>query len=126
MMARRNVTVQVTNLHRHSNAIISSSYVNLPGSMLNLWSDKDNTMQHIVMSKNEIVQEIRRLNVIERLNIVTDIWDEIKESQELETVSEEDRILLLNRLENYRKNPDSAIDWTELRQEIRDRYAEKS
>ncbi len=38
-------------------------------------------MQHM-MSKEEIVQEIRRLSVIDRLNILTDIWDEIKESQE--------------------------------------------
>jgi len=41
-------------------------------------------MQHI-MSKNEIVCGIRRLNVIEQINIITDIWDEIKDSQELET-----------------------------------------
>lgn len=82
-------------------------------------------MQHI-MSKNEIVNEIRRLNVIERLNIVTDIWDEIKESQELETVSEDEKRLLLNRLENYRSNPDSAVDWIQLKQEVYDRYAEKS
>ena len=82
-------------------------------------------MQH-VMSKNEIVHEIRKLNVIERLDIVTDIWDEIKESQGLETVSEEDKKLLLNRLANYRANPDSATDWADLRQEIHDRYDKQS
>jgi len=81
-------------------------------------------MQH-VMSKNEIVYGIRKLDVIERLNIITDIWDEIKESRELETVSENDRRLLLSRLANYRTNPDSATEWAELRQEIYDRYAEK-
>ncbi len=79
-------------------------------------------MQYI-MSKNEIVYGIRRLNVIERLNIITDIWDEIKESQELETVSEDDSRVLLNRLANYRSNPDSATDWAELRQEIHSKYA---
>ncbi len=79
-----------------------------------------------VMSKNEIVYGIRRLNVIERLNIITDIWDEIKESLELETVSEDDRRLLLSRLANYRANPDSATEWGELSQEVYDRYAEKS
>jgi len=81
-------------------------------------------MQH-VMSKNEIVYGIRKLDVIERLNIITDIWDEIKESRELETVSENDIRLLLSRLANYRTNPDSATEWAELRQEIYDRYAEK-
>ncbi len=82
-------------------------------------------MPHI-MNKNEIVNEIRRLKVIERLNIVTDIWDEIKESQELESVSEEDKKLLLNRLTNYRRNPDSATDWADLRQDIHDSYAKQS
>ena len=79
-----------------------------------------------VMNKNEIVYGIRKLNVIERLNIISDIWDEIKDSRELETVPENDKRLLLNRLANYKANPDSATDWEELRQEIHDRYAEKS
>ncbi len=77
-----------------------------------------------VINKNEIFSEIRRLNVIERLNIVTDIWDEIKESQELTSVSEEDKKLLLNRLANYRANPKSATDWTNLKQDIYDKYSE--
>ncbi len=81
-------------------------------------------MQHI-MSKDEIVFGMRKLNVIKRLNIITDIWDEIKEPHELETVSEDDKRLLLNRLANYRSNPDSATDWTELRQEIHSKYAKK-
>jgi len=82
-------------------------------------------MQDII-NKNELFYEIRRLNVIERLNIITDIWDEIKESQELAYVSEEDKKLLLNRLANYRTNPDSAIDWTNLKQDIYDGYSEQS
>ena len=80
-------------------------------------------MQHMI-SKNEIVYGIRRLNVIEQLNIITDIWDEIKDSQELESLSEDDRRLLLNRLENYRSTPDSATDWADLKQDIHNRYAE--
>jgi len=82
-------------------------------------------MQHL-MSKSEIVYGIRKLNVIERLSIITDIWDEIKESQELEAVSEDERRLLLNRLANYKANPSSAADWKELKQEIYKRYAEES
>ncbi len=79
-----------------------------------------------VINKNGIFSEIRRLNVIERLNIVTDIWDEIKESQELTSISEEDKKILLNRLANYRVNPESATDWTNLKQDIYDRYSEQS
>ncbi len=75
-----------------------------------------------VMSKSKIADEIRKLGVIERLNIITDIWDEIKESEALEPVSDEEKRLLLNRLANYRANPDSAIDWTELKREVYDKY----
>ncbi len=71
-------------------------------------------MQHMI-SKSEIVYGIRRLNVIERLNIISDVWDEIKDSQGLETVSEDDRRILLNRLANYRADPDSATDWAYLK-----------
>jgi len=82
-------------------------------------------MQNVV-NKNSIFSEIRRLNVIERLNIITDIWDEIKESQELTSVSKEDKKILLGRLANYRANPESATDWTNLKQDIYDRYSEQS
>lgn len=78
------------------------------------------------MNKNKIVSEIRKINVIERLNIVTDIWDEIKESQELEAISEDDKRILLNRLADYRANPNTATNWVNLKQEIYDRYAEQS
>ena len=79
-----------------------------------------------VMHKSKIVKQLKELNVIERLNIITDMWDEIKESRELELVSDEEKELLLNRLANYRSNPGSAKDWTDLRQEVNERYDKKS
>jgi len=82
-------------------------------------------MQNVV-NKDSIFSEIRRLNVIERLNIIADIWDEIKESRELTSVSEEDKKILLDRLANYRANPESATDWTNLKQDIYDRYSDQS
>ena len=74
------------------------------------------------MHKSKIVQQLRELNVIERLNIITDVWDEIKESRELEFVSDKEKELLLNRLANYRSNPGSAKDWADLKQEVYERY----
>jgi putative addiction module component (TIGR02574 family) len=82
-------------------------------------------MQHI-LNKTDIVHEIRRLNVIERLDIVADIWDEIKDSHELEAISEADKTLLLKRLANYRANPAAAMDWTRLRQEVYEKYADQA
>jgi hypothetical protein len=52
--------------------------------------------------------------------------DKIKKSQELKTITEDDRSLLLSRLANYSASPDSAIDWTELREETYGRYAERT
>ncbi len=78
------------------------------------------------MHKSKIVQQLRKLNVIERLNIITDMWDEIKESRELEFVSDEEKKLLLNRLANYRSNPGSAKDWADLKQEVYEKYNKKS
>ncbi len=75
-----------------------------------------------VIHKSKIVQQLRELNVIERLNIITDMWDEIKESRELELVSDKEKELLLNRLANYRSNPGSAKDWSDLKQEVYKRY----
>jgi len=75
-----------------------------------------------VMHKNKIVQQLRELNVIERLNIITDMWDEIKESRELEFVSDEEKEILLNRLVNYQSNPGSAKDWADLKQEVYEKY----
>jgi len=78
------------------------------------------------VSKNDIIHGVRKLDVVERLGIVTDIWDEIKESRELETISEDEKRILLNRLANYRTNPDSATDWTQLKAEVHHGYAEES
>jgi hypothetical protein len=52
---------------------------------------------------NKIIQEVRKLDEIDRLNVITNIWDEIKESQELNSVSDETKQLLLNRLTTYRR-----------------------
>ncbi len=78
------------------------------------------------MGKNEIIYGIRELGVAERLGIVTDIWDEMKESRDLEAISEDEKRVLLNRLANYKKNPDSATDWAQLKEETHRRYAEES
>jgi putative addiction module component (TIGR02574 family) len=84
------------------------------------WKNKGEIMQH-VMNTSEISNEIRKLCVIERLNIITDVWDEIKESKALEPISDEEKRLLLSRLANYRANPQSATDWTELKKEVYDK-----
>ena len=78
------------------------------------------------MNKTKIASEIRKLGVLQRLDILADMWDEMKESKELEAVSTEEKIILLNRLSNYRENPGSAEDWEKLKREVLDKYDKKS
>ena len=73
------------------------------------------------INKNEIIQEIRNLNVADQLNIITDIWNEIKKSKELQIVTQNEKKLLMDRLANYESNPESAIDWATLKQEVYDK-----
>jgi putative addiction module component (TIGR02574 family) len=75
------------------------------------------------MENIELLQEIRKLNIIDRLNIITDIWEEIKDSKDLVTIFDSEKELLKKRLEKYRANPDSSVDWDELKKEIYSKYA---
>ena len=81
-------------------------------------------MQNI-MIKNEIIGEIKKLCVAERLNIAENICEGIKESDALEPISDEEKSLLFKRLSDYRENPDSAVDWRELKKEVYGRYFHK-
>ena len=45
--------------------------------------------------KSKIASDIRKLSIMQRLDILTDIWDEIKESKELEAISAEEKRILL-------------------------------
>jgi len=83
-----------------------------------------NGMQQ-TMDKTAILQNIRRLNVTERLNIITDIWDDIKDSHEMAAVSDEEKKLLLDRLAHYRANPETATDWEDLKQEVYLRHVQQ-
>lgn len=80
-------------------------------------------MQHLA-NKKDLLHEIRRLQVVDRLNLVIEIWDEIKESEALESVSEDEKKLLLTRLSHYKTSPESATDWIDLRKEMYDKYAD--
>jgi putative addiction module component (TIGR02574 family) len=82
-------------------------------------------MRHAI-ERDQIRSEIRKLDVIQRLNLLTDVWDEIKESKELESVSDEEKRILLDRLANYKANPGSAVDWMQLKEEAYSRYDRKS
>jgi hypothetical protein len=43
-------------------------------------------------------------------------------TKKVEAITEDDKRILLNRLANYRANPNSAMDWTGMKKAIYGRY----
>jgi len=74
----------------------------------------------------QIISALRQSDIVEVLLNQILKSRKIKRSQELTSVSEEDKKLLLNRLANYRVDPESATNWINLKQDIYDRYSEQS
>jgi len=64
------------------------------------------------------VAEILQLSVAERIQIVEDIWDSIRESSEELVLSDGEKRELDKRLESYRENPDEGIEWETLKKNL--------
>ena len=70
-----------------------------------------------IMSKRAIGYE--KLSIAERLQLVEDIWDSIAEETESLPLTDAQKAELDRRLEQYRRDPDSAIPWEQVRQDLR-------
>jgi len=70
------------------------------------------------ISNSEILKELHNLSVANRLSIVTNIWEEIKETEELRGVTIKQKELLMERSANYNAKPEMAVDWSILKQEV--------
>lgn len=66
------------------------------------------------MSKLNL-EEIRRLSVEERLDLIGDIWDTLDDEDEVDLLSDEQRAMLDERLAAHRAAPETAIPWEEVR-----------
>ena len=66
------------------------------------------------MTAEQILADAASLSVSERLRVVQAIWDSLPENV-LPTPSSEIRSEFDRRMQNYRKNPDSAMTLDELR-----------
>ena len=62
--------------------------------------------------------DYRKLSIPERLELVEDIWDSIAQDTEAFPLSEEQKTEVDRRLEAHRRDPESAIPWTEVRREL--------
>jgi len=65
---------------------------------------------------NEIVEQVKKLPLSERIQLVEDIWDSIaEESPEVFQTSPADRAELHRRYAAHQADPSSSIPWQEVR-----------
>ena len=70
----------------------------------------------------QIMQDILKLSVSERILMVEAIWDSIAESDEQVELSAETKQLLDERLETHKNNPNEGSSWDEVKARIKGRF----
>ena len=68
--------------------------------------------------ENLLPSNIQQLSIVERLQLVQDIWDSITLSPDLVPVTDQQQQELDNRLQRYNQNPDSGKSWEEVKQKF--------
>ncbi|MFN0243962.1 MAG: addiction module protein [Planctomycetota bacterium] len=63
-------------------------------------------------------EDIQKLSIPERIQLVEDIWDSIAEASELLPVTDAQRKDLDRRREEYRKNLTDTRTWSEVRERL--------
>jgi putative addiction module component (TIGR02574 family) len=64
------------------------------------------------------LEEILKLSVSERIQLVEDIWDSIVSSPESLPVTDAQKAELGRRLADYRANPEAGRTWEEVRESL--------
>lgn len=73
------------------------------------------------MTSKALREELFRLSVSERLELVEELWDSIPEEDEALTPTPEQRKDLTLRLAEAEADPDGGVPWEEVRERIRQR-----
>ncbi len=68
------------------------------------------------MNKN--VTEILKLSLEEKINAVETIWDNIAEENKALPLNEGQIQILNDRLESYKKNPESVRSWDDFKKDF--------
>lgn len=68
--------------------------------------------------KNTLISDAMSLSVSERIELVEDLWDSIAEVPENVELTEEQKLILEERLESYHKKPESGSPWEEVKKRI--------
>ncbi|MBN1639280.1 MAG: addiction module protein [Ignavibacteriales bacterium] len=64
------------------------------------------------------VTDTLNLSIPERIQLVEDIWDTIAENAYLVDLTEDDKIIINERLEAYHKNPEAGSPWQDVYKRI--------
>jgi putative addiction module component (TIGR02574 family) len=67
------------------------------------------------------MEAIMRLSVPERVRLVQEIWDTLQPSAEDLPLTEAQQRIVDARLEEHRRDPDSAIPWEQVKARIESR-----
>jgi putative addiction module component (TIGR02574 family) len=78
------------------------------------------------MNKSLLLDELMQLDAVERLDIAEKLWDSVHppgsaRPGEVAVITEEQMAEIERRLEEHRKNPDSAIPYEEVIERLRSR-----
>ncbi|MCZ6802541.1 MAG: addiction module protein [Proteobacteria bacterium] len=74
------------------------------------------------MRSDDIKSEISKLNVVEKLILVEDLWDDIAASNEVVPLYEWQKTELDTRLEAYGKGELAKFDWQLVHAKLRNKY----
>ena len=67
----------------------------------------------------QIIQEILKLSVPERILMVEAIWDSIVDKDEKIELSEDTKKLIDERIRSHRENPEDGSTWTDVKSRIK-------
>ena len=65
------------------------------------------------------IDEIKQLDITERILLVEEIWDSIAKEQENVGLSEYEKEVLDARLASLNENPNNLMSWDEIKTKIR-------
>ena len=68
------------------------------------------------------IQDLLKLSVAERIQLVEDLWDSVAADPEGVPLTEAQKKELRARLAEHKADPQSAIPWEEVRRRLYERY----
>lgn len=67
---------------------------------------------------NDSVNQIKNLEVNEKIAVLEDIWDSIASTNEVLPITDDQKKILDSRADNYFKNPANIKSWEEAKEKV--------